>query len=131
MIGLDTGFFLELLRGNKVAISVWKAAVNDEEELLVSCLTLFEITRLGLKGAVKDWQAIAETIDDVVDVIWLDREITSQAAHLSHGTGLPAIDALILASLLSKDVHEIYTTDSDFERYHSQQITIVNLRNEV
>ena len=51
MIGLDTGFFVELLRGNREAVAVWKSLIAGEAEGVVSCLTLFELERLGLNNA--------------------------------------------------------------------------------
>ncbi|MFH1115139.1 MAG: hypothetical protein V1792_14605 [Pseudomonadota bacterium] len=54
MIGLDTGFFIELMNGNEEAANLWKSRLDDEVELVVSSLTLFEIERLGLKGKLKD-----------------------------------------------------------------------------
>lgn len=53
MIGLDTGFFVEFLRGNSRAVSVWQALTENEEEAVVSCLSLFESERLGLKKGIK------------------------------------------------------------------------------
>lgn len=49
MIGLDTGFFIELMNGEEEAANLWKSRLDDEVELVVSSLTLFEIERLGLK----------------------------------------------------------------------------------
>jgi len=128
MTGLDTGFFIELMNGNEDAISLWKAGMNDETELVVSSLTLFEIERLGFKGKLQQTDVVLEAIHAVTFVVWLDREILSSAARLSHGLGIPSVDSLILASLLSKDVSEIYTTDAHLQAYHSHKIVVKNLR---
>ena len=128
MTGLDTGFFIELLNGNGDAISLWNAGMNEETELIVSCLTLFEIERLGCKGKLQQIDVILEAINAVTFVVWLDRDMLSLAARLSHGLGIPSVDSLILASLLSKDVSEIYTTDAHFEAYQSHKIVVRNLR---
>ena len=129
MIGLDTGFFVELINGNEQAISLWKSCLDDEVELLVSSLTLFEIERLGLRGKLKDWEAILDAIDSVTVVAWPERDVLSLAARLSHGLGIPAMDSLILACLVSNDCTEIYTTDSHLELYQSNKVRIRNLRN--
>jgi predicted nucleic acid-binding protein len=128
MIGLDTGFFLELINGNEEAVSLWRSAVNDDVELVVSCLTLFEIERLGLKGMLRDWETVLEAIHGVTLVVWLDRDVLSHSNRLSYGTGIPSMDTLILASLLSRDVGEIYTTDSDLESNASKGLSVRNLR---
>ncbi len=128
MIGLDTGFFLELVSGNEQAVSLWQSCLDDKVELVVSCLTLFEIERLGLKGKLGGIDTILDAILGVTLVVWPDREILGRAARLSHGLGIPALDSLILASLTSRDVSEIYTTDSDLEAYQSSKAMVKNLR---
>jgi predicted nucleic acid-binding protein len=128
MIGLDTGFFIELMNGTPKAVGLWKSALDDEIEFVASSLTLFEIDRLGLKGKLTGSEAILEAINAVTSVAWLDREILSLAARLSHGLGIRSMDSLILASLVSNGCTEIYTTDSDFEAYQSATVTVRNLR---
>jgi predicted nucleic acid-binding protein len=128
MIGLDTGFFLELVSGNEQAVSLWQSCLDDKVELVVSCLTLFEIERLGLKGKLGGIDTILDAIHGVTLVVWPDREILGRSARLSHGLGIPALDSLILASLTSRDVSEIYTTDSDLEAYQSSKTMVKNLR---
>jgi predicted nucleic acid-binding protein len=93
-----------------------------------SCLSLFQIERLGLKGILRDWEAILHAIHSVTAVVWLDRAILSQAARLSRGLGIPALDSMILASLVSHNVNEIYTTDSDLLAYQSKDVVVRNLR---
>lgn len=126
MIGLDTGFFLELLNGNDEAIGLWKRCLDDKVDFAVSALSLFEVERLGLKGKLKNVEAVLNAINDVTSVVWLDQEILSQAARLSHGLGIPSVESLILASLISIGCSEIYTTDSHLEAY--QKVTVKNLR---
>ena len=128
MIGLDTGFFLELVNGNEQAVTLWQSCLDDNVELVVSCLTLFEVERLGLKGKLRASDTILDAIRGVTLVVWLNREILSRAAGLSHGLGISAVDSLILASLTSREVSEIYTTDSDLEKYQSKDIMVRNLR---
>ena len=128
MIGLDTGFFLELVNGNDEATSLWKSCLDDEVDFAVSALSLFEVERLGLKGKLKNVETVLNAINDVTSVVWLDQEILSKAARLSHGLGIPAVDSLILASLVSVDCSEIYTTDTHLEAYHNTKVTVRNLR---
>ena len=128
MIGLDTGFFIELLNGNEEAARVWKSGLTDGEEFLVSALTLFEIERLGLKGKLRDWKIILEAISGAAVIVWLAEDTLSLAARLSHGLGIPSMDSLILASLVSGGVAKIFTTDSHFEAYESGKVVVRNLR---
>ena len=129
MIGLDTGFFIELMNGNEEAVNLWKSCLDDEVELVVSSLSLFEIERLGLKGKLQDSEAILDAIDSVTLVVWLERDMLSLAARFSHGLGIPAVDSLILACLVSNECTEIYTTDSHLEAYQSNNVRVRNLRN--
>jgi predicted nucleic acid-binding protein len=128
MTGLDTGFFVELMNGNDEAVRLWKSCLDDEVELVVSSLTLFEIERLGLKGKLNNSDAILDAIESVTQVVWLDRDTLSLAARLSHGLEMPAMDSLILACLASNDCTEIYTTDAHLEAYQSNEVTVKNLR---
>ena len=128
MTGLDTGYFIALLQGHREAEALWHSALNEAEVLVVSCLSLFEIERLGLKGAVADARTIMEAIQAATEVVWPDAEILSRAARISHGTHIPAIDSIILASLLSQEVSVIFTTDADLCRYTVRDLKIINLR---
>jgi len=129
MIGLDTGFFIELLRANHRAVSVWAALTENDEEAVVSCLTLFELERLGLKNAIGGAATLLEAIPAVCEVLWIQEPDTlSKAAALSHGLGIPSIDSLILAGFLASKAHTIYTTDRHLESYRKKGINILNLR---
>jgi predicted nucleic acid-binding protein len=130
MTGLDTGFFVELLRGNPEAITVWKTIVDGTEDVSTSCLTVFELKRLALKGALKadEVETTVQAILAVGKVVWIDStDVCERASRLSHGLGIPAIDALILAGLLDSGAQEIYTTDSDFEAYKKNSVVIKRL----
>ena len=130
MIGLDTGFFVKLLEGDKKAISIWNSLVNDSEEAVISCLTLFELERLSLKGKIarEGIDIVFEAINTVCLVNWLDnREVLAFAAKLSNSIGLHATDSLILSGFLISGANTIYTTDSDMESYRKKGVKIVNL----
>ena len=130
-IGLDTGFFVELLRGNADAVEVWKNLVEGEDQGVCSALTLFEIERLGLKGAIRRdaLESLLEAIPAVCVLLWIDRrEILSKAAGFSHGLGVPAVDALILAAFHLAGVQHIYTTDSHMESCGAKGVSVHNLR---
>jgi predicted nucleic acid-binding protein len=129
MIGLDTGFFLELLSGSPRASEIWKLCVDDRADFAVSFLTLFEIERLGLKGKIKDFQELIEIISLSTFVVWPDLEIVSSGARLSYGLGIPAIDSIILACLKKVGVNEIYTTDKHLASYRCESIVVTNLKN--
>jgi predicted nucleic acid-binding protein len=131
MIGLDTGFFVEFLRANSQAVSVWESLIENDEEAVVSCLTLFELERLGLKKGIEEARTLLEAIPAVCTVLWLQEpDSLSRAAALSHGLGIPAVDSLILAGFLSAMAATVYTTDRHLEAYKKKGVHIINLRNQ-
>ena len=129
MIGLDTGFFIRLLENKKEAVRIWERII-DGEESSVSCLTIFELKRLSLKKAI-DKETISILIDTILSickVTWIDgKEILLMGANLSHGLGIPAVDALILAGFLVLNVTTVYTTDSHLELFYKKGIKILKL----
>ena len=123
LIGIDTGFFFALQYGNEKAIEVWKSG-----HLAVSVLVIYELQKHLLKRESRKWKELIREIKRATLVVPLVEEIAERAAHISHGTGIPAMDALILASLLHVGCKTIYTTDRHFEMYSKKGIKIVNLR---
>tara|TARA_Y100000031_G_C8209819_1_gene380363 strand:- start:837 stop:1115 length:279 start_codon:yes stop_codon:yes gene_type:complete len=91
MIGLDTGFFIKLLEGDEKAISIWNLLIDDREEGVISCISLFELERLSLKGKIdkKGVDILIEAIASICLIAWLDNtQIMSAGARLSHSIGL-------------------------------------------
>jgi len=129
MTGLDTGFFVALLRKGSKAVEVWEGII-DGDESAVSCLTLYELQRLSLTGVIESnaVNTILEAIRAICKVVWLDKtEILTAAATISQSYGIHAIDSLILASLSTLNVKTIYTTDSHIEKYKKKGIHIINM----
>jgi predicted nucleic acid-binding protein len=129
MIGLDTGFFFKLLKGNRQATEIFEH-IDDDADLCVSCLTIFELKRLSLRGALEE-AAVSSLIDNVMSlchISWLNNvEIHNVAASLSHGLGVPAIDSLILAGFILNGSETIYTTDSHMEKYVKKGVRVIKL----
>lgn len=126
MIGLDTGFFVELLKGNKTATELWRKII-DGEEASMSCLSIFELKRLALKGLMdsKAVDTVIEASYAICQVIWLDhKEPLFPGAKLSSGLGIPTVDALILASLLMSGAQTIISTDSHLAGYKKKGVVI-------
>lgn len=122
LIGCDTGFYKHLLKENKLALEVWEGAQTGSHDLVTSCISLYELRKLGLKGEMNKKQAfeVASLLPKLSTVIWLSEQnsfLYEQAALIAHGNALSMADALILCSLMSAGVERIYTTDSDFLKY--------------
>jgi predicted nucleic acid-binding protein len=126
MIGLDTGFFVELLKAHKEAVELWKK-IMDGEDASVSCLSIFELKSLSLKRVI-DSEAVETLIEAVLaicKVVWLDNnEVLLSGASLSYGLGIPSMDALILASLAESGAQTIFTTDHHLEGFKKKGIKI-------
>ena len=130
MTGLDTGFFVELLKGNNQAVEKWKNIVDGETDAVVCSLTIYELKRLALKGglAIAAVQLTIEAIMAVCQVVWInDCEVLDAAARLAHGNDIPAVDAIILASLLQAGVRTIYSTARHLLSFKKKGINIINL----
>lgn len=113
-VGLDTGFFIKVFEENEEAVQVWERIINGELRALTSSLVLFELRRLFHKlGRIEEFGDVREAILLNCEIVPVDPEVAESGADISHGTGLPAVDALIYASVRKAD--RFYTTDGSFE----------------
>ena len=119
-VGFDTGFFVRLLGADPSADAIWSQVEDRYVSAAVSCITLFEFERLGLRGALDHAgvQRLLGRLPHAVRLVWLaDASLLSRAARIGYGHGLAMADALILASLVSAGAERIYTTDRDLLAY--------------
>jgi len=114
VIGLDTGFFVTLFQGLNTSVEIWKKIVKGEVKAIVAAPVVFELRRLALKGIItrEFCDALFEALRCCVEVKEINFEIAEKASYISHGTGMPAVDALIYSCYL--EAQKIYTVDSDF-----------------
>ncbi len=124
-VGLDTGFFYALREGHPEAERVWR----EEAELVISVLTLFELRRAVLRQdpTWRDAPGLLRDLRRATTVVPVTGSVALRAARIAHGTGMPAVDACILASLLQAGCTRIYTRDPDPARYRSDRVRIVVL----
>jgi predicted nucleic acid-binding protein len=121
MIGVDTGFFFALSEGHALAAKVFR-----DSEIAVSVLSRFELLRISLRKGIP-WEEIASPLTRSAVFVEVTGDTADEAAHISFGTGMPAIDALILASLVKAGCRTIYTRDEHFTRYARKDVEIVLL----
>jgi len=84
MIGIDTGFFIELIKGNNQAVKIWNEILEGEDSI-VSSVSLYELKKLSLKGSIdrNSVDTLLEAIKNVCTISWLDDfEIFMAAANL-------------------------------------------------
>jgi len=120
---------VRLLQGHAEATEIW-SKVMEGEDATVSCLTLFELARLARRGAItaEAEDTLREGISALCNLSWLNsQDNLLSGANLSHGLGIPAVDALILAAFLSTDATVIYTTDSHLEAYKKKGVRIIRI----
>ncbi len=114
VVGLDTGFFIQLLKGNTKALQVWEGVIGGEVKAITSALVLFELKRILHKiDEAQKWDDLREAIVKNCDVVVVDVNIAERSASVSYGTGLPAVDALIYTSVVDSDL--FFTTDRSFD----------------
>lgn len=119
-IGLDTGFLVRLLQADSTAGHVWARITSGQVSGALSCLSLYELEKQGLKGVVQReaTAALATELPHVCTVVWLDNpDLLRRAARIAHGNALAMADALILTSLIEAGAEEVCTTDRDLEAY--------------
>ena len=127
-VGLDTSFFVKLLKGDQRARTVWGRVARREIVGVISCISLYEIDKLAFKGALARTAAdtLLEEILFVCQVMWVDAlPRLRQAARIAHGNGLGMADSLILTSLIEAKATEIYTTDPDLAAYQGGPKTVL------
>ena len=122
MIGVDTGFFFALAEGHPLAVAAYR-----ESDVMASVLTRFELRRIALRRGVP-WEKVGSPLSRSVHFVEVTGAVADQAAAISHGTGLPALDALILAGLLASGCRTIYTKDEHFSRFSREGVEIILLR---
>ena len=105
--------------------------MNDVDVAVVSCLTLFELKKLSLKGKIEKGAVgiLSDAIQAMCLISWLDNnQILSLGAKLSHSLGMHTTDALILSGFVTAGVNTVYTTDSDFEVYKKKGVKVINMQ---
>ncbi len=112
MVGLDTGYFIGMIRGDGRIIEHWEGLRAREVASCVSVLSLGEILYLAIRmGKPKVGSLMAEGISKTSTVVNVDRQVVERAAALKGGRGIPYVDALIIASLALAGCNEIHTRD--------------------
>ncbi len=121
MIGVDTGFFFALSEGHAQAIKIFK-----DSEIAVSVLSRFELLRISLRRGIQ-WEELWGSLARATAFVDVTAETADEAARISFESGMPAIDALILAGLILAGCRTIYTRDEHFTRYARKGVEIVLL----
>jgi predicted nucleic acid-binding protein len=122
LTGIDTSFFYALAAGNALAVDAW-----ENRELLTSALCFYELKKKLLKGDWHAWPTALEDIAKAVEVVPLTITIALKGGQLAHGTGMPAFDALIVASFQEAGCAEILTLDHHFTLFSKKGLKVTLL----
>ena len=123
VLGFDTGFFVRLLQADARAVATWADVRAGRAVGVLSCITLFELDRLGLRGRVERGpaEALVAALPRACRAVWLGPEDGAdrirRSVRMGQGNGLAMANAVILTSLLDAGATTVYTVDSDFDRY--------------
>ena len=112
MVGIDTGFFIGLMKGDPKPIQFWASLVDSDILPVISMLTLGELLYISFRlGQPDRGKELVDSIDKSARVIPVDRPIVEKAASLKAGRGIPYIDSIILSTFMLTGCREIHTTD--------------------
>ena len=112
MVGIDTGFFVGLMKGDSKPVKFWASLVDSDTLPVISILTLGELLYISFRlGQPKKGKELVDSIDKSARVMSVDRRIVEKAASLKAGQGIPYIDSIILATFMLAGCNEIHTTD--------------------
>ena len=112
MVGIDTGFFVGLMKGDSKPIEFWASLVDSDTLPVISMLTLGELLYISFRiGQPDRGKELVDSIDKSARVMPVDRPIVEKAASLKAGRGIPYIDSIILSTFMLTGCREIHTTD--------------------
>lgn len=130
VIGADTGFFIEYANGNPTVKEIWDKVSNGEEELIVSVLSLNEISVYFFrKGNIKQKDELINLMKLMpsIDLIPVSAKIAEESAKYRHSLGIPTVDSLILTTFILQGCKEAVATDGHFEKADEQNLIKVKL----
>jgi predicted nucleic acid-binding protein len=127
MVGIDTGFFIGLMKGDPKPIQFWASLIDSDTLPVISMLTLGELLYISFRiGQPDRGKELVDSIDKSARVIPVDRPIVEKAASLKAGRGIPYIDSIILSTFMLTGCREIHTTDRNhFTEIKNKDISFV------
>ncbi len=127
MVGLDTGFFYLIFKGDERILDRWSKFVRDDIFPVVSILTIGEMLYLSYRFEdQKRFKDIISNIEIFSNIVDVNRDIIERAAKLKHGIGMPYVDSIILSTFLNEGCVEVHTTDKNhFRNFKKKGINVI------
>lgn len=123
IVGVDTGFFIALSKGEAEA-----AALFESAGLTASALVLFELRRKlskdGTPGAVR----IIRDVCASMEIAPVTADAALRAGELVESHAVPSTTALVMATYLHVGCAKVYTTDRHFLRLADLGPEIIGLQ---
>lgn len=110
---VDSSGWIEYLAGGANA-EYFSAPIEDDENLLVPTLSLFEVYRHVLRHVGREDALHVVAAMRRGTVVDLDAALALEAAELSVATKLAMADSIMLATAQASDA-DFWTQDADFE----------------
>jgi len=130
VIGVDTGFFIELAKGNSITKEIWNKVSNGDDELIVSVISLNEIiVHFYRMGNIEEKDKLVNLMKLMpnIELVPVSIKIAEESAKYRHSLGIPTIDSLILTTLILHGCKEIISTDPHFKKAEEQKLIKIKL----
>ncbi len=124
-IGIDTWFLYLLSKGDVTAQNIFESVVTDENEMIISTLTIAEITSVLLhKGLpnLAEKMVLKLICFPNIRIVSFDLEIAQRTARIKQSYGLSMIDAGILTTCIMRNCDVFIAEDSDFDTIKNSKI---------
>lgn len=113
MVGVDTGFFIALMRGNEQARTLLHDLRREKLRAIVSVLCLGELLYiLYREGRGNESAKIIRGIAGTMRIVNLDLEIVEEGAKIKDAKKIPYVYSLIGATAIVNGCKKLYTADT-------------------
>ena len=130
VIGVDTGFFIELAKDNSEVTNIWNKVLGGDEKLIVSVISLNELCVYFYRtGDIEKKDRLIDLIKSIpnVELVPVTAKISEESAKYRHSLGIPTVDSLILTTFILQGCKEIIATDPHFKKAEEQKLVKVKL----
>jgi len=128
--GADTGFFVELAKGNSTVKDIWNKVCNGDDDLVISVISLNEIVvYFYRKGNIEEKDNLINLLKSMpnIELVPVSAKIAEESAKYKRSLGIPTTDSLILTTFILQGCKEIISTDKHFKKAEEQNLIKVKL----
>ena len=114
----DSWFFLQLIEGKQKAKDIWEEIMFGKSMLVVSSVTIAELTRRFLKcGYAKKIDELLNIFESSsrVFVVDVNLDLARESGKISNAYNIPIIDSIVIATAIKTEHIDILTDDEHFD----------------